>query len=515
MHIPTETFERLVGLVAISDRSVRDAQSVTEVFTGDELGRVPVGTADDVVTAVAKARAAQAQWASRPVADRAAVLDRFSTLVLKRADHVMDVLQAETGKARGIAQTEVIDVASNARYYAVQAPKLLAPRGVDPLLPVLTKTVVRYQPKGIVGVIGPWNYPISLTIGDALPALVAGNAVIIKPDSNTPFSVLACAELLFEAGLPRDLLAVVPGPGSVVGSAIVESCDFLMFTGSTATGRHLAEQCGRRLIGFSAELGGKNPMIVTAGANLDRAARVAAHACFDNAGQLCLSIERIYVEESVSSAFLDRFVEQTQAIRVAPDYDFSATMGSLISTQHLETVDAHVADARAKGATVVTGGRARPDLGPSFFEPTILTGVTEEMACFAGETFGPVVSVYPVADVDEAIRRANATEYGLNASVFAGSARAGEDIAARLRAGTVNVDDGYSVAFGSLAAPMGGMGVSGLGRRHGPEGLLKYCESQTVGTAYTEIDSPLGLPADLARHVRTPIIRLLRVLPGR
>ncbi|ABK69825.1 succinic semialdehyde dehydrogenase [Mycolicibacterium smegmatis] len=509
-------FARLRSLVAIEDLDARQSRPIEEVFTGRELTTIPVGTAEDVAAAFAKARAAQRGWAHRPVAERAAIMERFRDLVAKNRDFLMDVAQAETGKARSAAQEEIVDMMLNARYYARQAVKLLAPKRVQGLLPGVVKTVVNHHPKGVVGVISPWNYPMALSISDSIPALLAGNAVVVKPDSQTPYCTLANAELLYEAGLPRDLFAVVPGPGSVVGTAIVENCDYLMFTGSTATGRTLAEQCGRRLIGFSAELGGKNPMIVTRGAKLDVAAKAATRACFSNAGQLCISIERIYVERAVADEFTAKFGEQVRSMRLAATYDFTADMGSLISEDQIKTVSGHVDDAKAKGATVIAGGNIRPDIGPRFYEPTVLTGVTDEMECARNETFGPVVSIYPVESVAEAIEKANDTEYGLNASVWAGSKTEGEAIAAQLQAGTVNVDEGYALAFGSTAAPMGGMKASGVGRRHGADGILKYTESQTVATSRVlNLDPPLGISGTLWQKAMTPMIRAVQKLPGR
>jgi succinate-semialdehyde dehydrogenase / glutarate-semialdehyde dehydrogenase len=302
----------------------------------------------------------------------------------------------------------------------------------------------------------------------------------------------------------------------VVGTALAENTDYLMFTGSTATGRTLAEQCGRRLIGFSAELGGKNPMIVTKGANLGEVAKAATRACFSNAGQLCISIERIYVEREVADEFTAEFAEAVRNMKLSPAYDFSADMGSLISEDQVKTVSGHVDDAKVKGARVIAGGNPRPDIGPLFYEPTVLADVTDEMECGRNETFGPVVAIYPVHSVEEAIERANDTEYGLNASVWAGGKAEGEAIAARLQAGTVNVDEGYALTFGSTAAPMGGMKASGLGRRHGADGLLKYTESQTVSTARVlNLDPPPGVPGTLWQKSLSPLIRAMQTLPGR
>jgi len=512
----TATFARLADLIAIDDASDRPTRAVVEAFSGRELATVPIGTADDARAAIDRARRAQVAWARTPIEDRARIFLRYHDLVLARRDELMDMAQAETGKSRSSAQEEVLDIAMTSRYYARTAAGLLRPRRATGMLPMLTKTTVHHHPKGVVGVISPWNYPMTLAVSDAIPAMLAGNAVVLKPDSQTPYCALAVAELLYEAGLPRDVFAVVPGPGSVVGTALVENTDYLMFTGSSQTGRILAEQAGRRLIGFSAELGGKNPMIVTEGANLREVSDAAMRACFSNSGQLCISIERIYVERSIAPEFLRMFGDRVRKVALGASYDFDVEMGSLVNETQVETVSKHVADAVSKGATVVAGGKARPDLGPLFFEPTVLTDVPEDADCFADETFGPLVSVYPVDDVDEAIRRANDTEYGLNASVWAATKKQGEEIAVQIRTGTVNVDEGYAPAWGSTAAPMGGVGISGVGRRHGPDGLLKYTEAQTVAvTRVLNLDGPRGLPKKVWAKALAPFIAAMRWLPGR
>ncbi|MBC2641294.1 MULTISPECIES: succinic semialdehyde dehydrogenase [unclassified Rhodococcus (in: high G+C Gram-positive bacteria)] len=517
MPVPTAaTFARLADLIAIPDAADRPTRSVVEAFTGKELATVPVGTAQDAKDAIARARVAQKEWAKRPVTERAAIFHRYRDLVLENRDALMDMAQAETGKSRAAAQEEVLDISMTARHYARVAPKLLRPRRISGMLPGLTKTVVRYQPKGVVGVISPWNYPMTLAVSDAVAALLAGNAVVLKPDSQTPYCALACVDLLYQAGLPRDLFAVVPGPGSVVGTALVENTEYLMFTGSSATGQLLAEQAGRRLIGFSAELGGKNPMIVTAGANLREVTDAAVRACYSNSGQLCISIERIYVEESIAPEFTRMFGERVRNMKLGAGYDFGIEMGSLVSEAQVKAVSSHVDDAVVKGATVVAGGKARPDLGPLFYEPTVLTGVPEDAECYRDETFGPLVSIYPVADVDEAIDRANDTEYGLNASVWAGTKAEGEAIAARIHAGTVNVDEGYAPAWGSTGAPMGGMGVSGVGRRHGDDGLLKYTEPQTIATTrILNLGGPRGLSPKVWAKIMPPFVKALQWIPGR
>ena len=517
MPVPTAaTFARLADLISIPDAADRPTRSVVEAFTGKELATVPVGHAQDAEDAIARARLAQKQWAARPVTERAAIFHRYRDLVLANRDALMDMAQAETGKSRAAAQEEVLDISMTARHYARVAPKLLRPRRISGMLPGLTKTVVRYQPKGVVGVISPWNYPMTLAVSDAVAALLAGNAVVLKPDSQTPYCALACVDLLYQAGLPRDLFAVVPGPGSVVGTALVENTEYLMFTGSSATGQLLAEQAGRRLIGFSAELGGKNPMIVTAGANLREVTDAAVRACYSNSGQLCISIERIYVEESIAPEFTRMFGERVRNMKLGAGYDFGIEMGSLVSEDQVKAVSSHVDDAVVKGATVVAGGKARPDLGPLFYEPTVLTGVPEDAECYRDETFGPLVSIYPVADVDEAVERANDTEYGLNASVWAGTKAEGEAIAARIHAGTVNVDEGYAPAWGSTGAPMGGMGVSGVGRRHGEDGLLKYTEPQTIATTRVlNLGGPRGLSPKVWAKIMPPFVKALQWIPGR
>lgn len=517
MPKPTaDYFARLGALVAIDDAASRPTRPVVEAFSGTEMATIPVATADDLEVAVARARQAQEGWAARTPADRAAIIDRFSDLVHRNAASLMDIAQAETGKARIYAQEEVINVSITARHYATNGPKLLADRKVKGMLPGATSVRVRYLPKGVVGIISPWNYPLTLAVSDAVAALIAGNGVVIKPDSQTPYCALALAELLYEAGLPRELYAVVPGPGSVVGQAIMASTNYVMFTGSSETGATLAEQAGRRLIGFSAELGGKNPMVVTASADIANAVRGAARASYSNSGQLCISIERIYVDKKIADDFAERFAAYVSTMKLSASYDFSADMGSLASAAQIETAEAHVEDAVAKGAKVLAGGKRRADLGPFFFEPTVLTNVTDDMVCFANETFGPVVSIYPVDSTDEAIKLANDTDYGLNASVFAGSSAEAQEVAEQLRAGTVNINEGYAAAWASTAAPMGGMGISGMGRRHGDEGLLKYTEPQTIAEQrFIGIDRMPVVPTSIYRAITPTAVRALKYLPGR
>ncbi|MFE2180726.1 succinic semialdehyde dehydrogenase [Streptomyces sp. NPDC059455] len=450
-------------------------------FTGEVLAAaLPESTPEDVATAFENARAAQRAWAATPVRRRAAVLLRFHDLLLRRQPEILDLIQLETGKTRLHAQEEVQGVAIVARHYGRKAPAYLRPKGHLGAVPTLTKVTELRQPRGVVGLIAPWNYPLQLSVGDAIPAFVAGNAVVMKPDTETALSALWARELMVEAGLPAGVWQVVIGDGPVVGPAVVERADYVAFTGSTRTGREVAQAAAARLVGCSLELGGKNAMLVLRDADLARAVDGAVRGSFASAGQLCISMERLYVHESIADDFLERFAARTKAMRLGTALAYGAEMGSLVSERQLETVTRHVDEAVSKGATVLAGGRARPDIGPYFYEPTILDGVESPMAVCTEETFGPVVSVYRFRDEDEAIERANATSYGLNASVWTKDARRGRAIATRLRAGTVNLNESYAAAFGSVASPMGGMGDSGLGRRHGSEGILRFTEPQTV-----------------------------------
>ena len=300
------------------------------------------------------------------------------------------------GKPLDQSRRDSVALARYLEFYGGAADKLMG--STIPYQQGYTAYTLR-EPHGVVLVIAPWNYPMAMSVSDALPAIVAGNAVVVKPDSQTPYCTLANAELLYQAGVPKEIFAVIPGPGSVVGNEIAESVDYLMFTGSSNTGRRLAEQAGRRLIGISAELGGKNPMIVLEGANIAKVAKAATRACFSNAGQLCISIERIYVEDSVADEFIAKFGANVENMKLGSTYDYSTDMGSLISGDQLKTVADHVDDAVLKGATVIAGGKPRPDLGPCFYEPTVLTDVTDEHPAMAEEIFGPVLPIVPVADV--------------------------------------------------------------------------------------------------------------------
>jgi len=487
---------------------------VEEPFTAETVGEVPACTERDVDVAVERAREAQTRWAEWAVDERADVIRDYHDRVLDERAALLDLVQLETGKARRHAHEELLDVAANCRHYANRAAEYLAPERRSGALPLVTRTETRRHPVGVVGLISPWNYPLNLAISDAIPALLAGNAVVFKPDEHTPYAVLRAVELLSEAGLPPDLCQVVTGYGDAVGPALIDRVDYVGFTGSTATGRRVAARAGRNLVDCSLELGGKNPALVLPGADLDAAVEGLVHGCLANAGQLCLSIERIYVHEAVYEPFLDAFVDAVSAVDLGAGYGWDVELGSLISASHLEAVEAHVDDARERGATAHTGGSARPDVAPYAFEPTVLTGVTDDMAVGCEETFGPVVSVHPVDSVDEAVARANDSDYGLNASVWAGSEDRGIDVADRIECGTVNVDDPYGAAYGSLDAPMGGMKDSGIGRRHGAEGIHKYTEAQTVAAQRVPLTPPDRVPYRLYAGALARTMRLLKRLDG-
>ncbi|KRE93013.1 succinate-semialdehyde dehydrogenase [Nocardioides sp. Soil774] len=503
----------VAGLTGRVVSTTGETHAVSSPIGGAPLAYVPQSSTQDVAEAFVRARRAQVSWAATSLDERAAALLRLHDLLLDRQDELIDLVVWESGKARKDAYLEVAHLALTARYYARTAHEHLDTRRVGGMFPLLTRAEVSRVPKGVVGIISPWNYPLTMALCDGLPALLAGNAVVAKPDAQTMLTALLAARLLDQAGFPAELWQVVAGPGPEVGGAVVAGADYVCFTGSTATGRLIARQCADRLIGCSLELGGKNPMLVLRDADVQRAAEGAVRGVFSNAGQLCVSTERLFVADQVYDRFVDAFVSRTQALTLGASLDWSVDMGSLISQAQLDAVTAHVDDAVAKGARVLAGGKARPDLGPFVFEPTILEGVSADMECFARETFGPVVSLYRFHGEDEAVARANDGSYGLNASIWTRDGARGRALARRIRCGTVNVNEAYGATFGSLGAPMGGMRESGVGRRQGAEGIHRYTEAQSVATQRLVPIAPmLGMSEETNAKVLTASLRLLNKL---
>ncbi|GAB3999287.1 succinic semialdehyde dehydrogenase [Nocardioides marmoraquaticus] len=467
----------LTDLVASS--TGRSVPTYTPI-TGQPLAMVPQSDESDVERAFDRARRAQRAWAQTSLAERKRLLLRFHDLVLERQDEILDLICWESGKARKHAFDEPLHVALTARYYAYTAKDHLETRRVRGVVPGLTQATVARLPKGVVGIIAPWNYPFTMALCDGLPALLAGNAVVIKPDAQTMLTALYGAQLLREAGFPDGLWNVVAGAGRELGTPIIKRSDYVCFTGSTATGKIIAAQAAERLIGCSLELGGKNPMLVLRDASVKRAAEGALRASFSNAGQLCVSIERLLVADEVYDAFREELVRRVEAMNLRTGLDWGSDMGSLISQDQLDTVQRHVEEARAKGATVLTGGRHRPDLGPYYYEPTVLEGVTPDMECASAETFGPVVALSRFSDEADAVRRANEGVYGLNGAIYSRDTARARELAAEVKCGTVNVNEAFAATFASIEAPMGGMRESGVGRRQGAEGILRYTEPQSV-----------------------------------
>lgn len=509
---------RSLAAELVRDLSVAGAAttSVIAPFTGEVLHEIPVGKASDVEDAAAAARVAQRAWQQAGFAHRRRVLLKAHDLLLERREQLLDVLQSETGKTRGQAFEELFSGAAVTRYYALSARSVLATRRRRAGIPIIMRTRLAYKPKGIVGVITPWNYPLALSLMDVIPALAAGNGVVQKADNQGALTILASRRAYIEAGVPAALWAVVTGEGGVVGNAVVDAADYVCFTGSTATGIRVAERAAARLTGVSLELGGKNPLLVLDDANPAQAAANAVYACFSSMGQLCVSIERIYVARAIAPAFTEAFVARVTELNQGSSFDYSTDVGSLTNAAQLERVTEHVTDAVQKGATLLAGGKPRPDFGPFFFEPTVLTDVTDSMDCVAGETFGPVVAIHIFDDEEDAIAAANDSEYGLNASVFSGSMRHARAVANRIDTGSVNINEGYRATFSSVDAPMGGMKRSGIGRRNGHEGILRFVEGRTIAESTGILSLPrTGKEFATMAPLMLLVLRLLKGLRRR
>jgi len=455
--------------------------------TGETLCEFECASAAEVVTAVARGRAAQAAWADLGVRARIQFLRRFQQLLQRDKGEIARSITRENGKPRVEALlTEVLVGLDAARFLIENAYAVLKPEPVphgNLIMKAKSAHLLR-EPYGVIGIISPWNYPFSTPATEGLAALVAGNAVVIKPSEFTPLAALELARLLHEAGVPRDIFQVVIGDGST-GAALAEaSIDKIVFTGSVRTGKRVAEAAARKLLPVVLELGGKDPMLVLEDADLDVVASAALWGAFMNAGQTCLSVERCYVHRSLYERFLAAVVEKTRKLCVGNGLDPETDIGPMIHEQQLRVVEAHVADAIARGARLLCGGRRLPELGPTFYAPTVLADVTHEMLIMREETFGPVLPVMPFATDNEAMRLANDSEFGLAASVWTSDRHRGEALAPHIQAGAVMVNDVIS-CYGISEAPHGGMKSSGLGRAHGRLGLLemvriKYIDSDLL-----------------------------------
>jgi acyl-CoA reductase-like NAD-dependent aldehyde dehydrogenase len=451
--------------------------------TGEVIRTVGVTTPDEVALLVHRARAAQPEWEALGYDGRRARLHAAKRWLVAHADQVADTIVAETGKAREDALLVEVAYGANALgFWGKRAPKYLADEKVHTGNPLVLgrKMVVRYGPIGVVGVIGPWNYPLVNSVGDAIPALAAGNAVVVKPSEVTPLTSLLFAQCLRESGVPADVFQVAIG-GAETGEALIDAVDMIMFTGSTRTGRKVMERAARTLTPVSLELGGKDPMIVLADADLERAANAAVYYSMQNGGQTCISIERVYAEAPIYDEFVAKVGEKVGKLRQGPPAGpGSVDVGAVTFAPQLEIIGRHVQQAIDVGARLVTGGHAREGAG-RFYEPTVLADVDHSMAAMTEETFGPTLPIMKVADAEEAITRANDSPYGLGASVFSGDTARGEAVARRIEAGAVCVNDA-ALNYLALELPMGGWKESGLGVRHGAAGIRKYTRQQAIMT---------------------------------
>jgi acyl-CoA reductase-like NAD-dependent aldehyde dehydrogenase len=503
--------------VGVQDEQAAAADSirVENPATGAVIATLPAASDGDVPGMVARAREVQPAWQALGFDGRAKVLRRAQKWALDNADEFLDTVVAETGKTREDAALAELGYAASAfGFWAKNAPKYLADEKINPSSPFLfgRKVFVRYEPIGVVGVIGPWNYPFTNGVGDAIPALAAGNAVIHKPSSVTPMTALLWERAFADCGLPDGLFQVLVGRGPI-GMTLIDEVDMVMFTGSTETGKAVAERAAKTLTPVSLELGGKDPMIVLSDADLERAANAALFWSMQNGGQTCISVERVYVEEPVYDDFVAMVGERAKELRQGVPGAFgSVDVGSFINPPQIEIVERHVNDAVAKGARVLAGGSRLESTG-TFYKPTVLADVNHEMACMTEETFGPTLPVMKVRDEEEAIRLANDTPYGLQASVYTKDIDRGERVARRIQAGAVVVNDA-NANYLALEAPMGGWKQSGLGVRHGADGIKKYCRRQTI------VLTRFAMKKDLyffpyGKGKSEFLVRLLRLLYGR
>ena len=448
--------------------------------TLEKITELPVAESAEVAAAVARGRQAQTLWQQTGFAERARVLYRLRDFLLDDGDKLADILTSETGRPRAdVYGVELFYLCDAIGVWAKESAAYLRAEKIRPHFPLMKfkKVVSSYVPRGVIGIISPWNFPLTMTLGEALPALMAGNAVVIKPSELTPMSAIFGAELAAKAGFPQNLVQVVVGYGAT-GEALIDHADMIAFTGSVETGKRVMRRAAERLIPVSLELGGKDPMIVLKDADLDRAAGACVWGGLMNCGQACTSIERVYVEAPVYQPFVDRVVERVRAIRQGPSEN-EVDIGCMTSEAQLKKIGSQVADAVTKGAKALTGGRRNPTLSGYYYEPTVLVDIDHSMNVMSEETFGPILPIVKVDNAEEALRLANDSRYGLSGSIFTRDKTTGWQLAQRMQAGAVCINDSL-VNYIIPDAPMGGSKESGFGYRHGAEGIRKFCQQKTI-----------------------------------
>jgi succinate-semialdehyde dehydrogenase/glutarate-semialdehyde dehydrogenase len=485
-HLPREFVARLVEDVVVG--SSAGTAPIHAPMTGEVIVELPQSGPGDVRHAFQKARAAQPAWAARPVGERAAVLRRFHDLLFDNEPHLLNLIQIETGKARLHAYEELAGSAAALRHYAAAAGGYLKDRRRPGILPGLTKVSEVRHPKGVVGLITPWNYPLALVVMDIAPALVAGNAVVHKPDNATTLTALYARQFAIRAGLPQDVWQIVTGEGPVTGPAVVDHADYVAFTGSTRTGRQVAQQAAGRLVGCSLELGGKNAMIVRPDADLDLVVDGATFGAFGTAGQRCTSTSRLLVHPDIAGELVERVVQRARALVLGDPLAPGTDVGPVINHQSAERIVAMIATARAEGAEVACGGARRDDVegcpGGVFVEPTVLVGVKPDHRIAREEAFGPVLAVIEVADLDEAVDVVNSVEYGLSAAIYTRDINDALRAVDRIDAGIVYVN--APTIGAEIPLPFGGTKHTGNGfREAGARGIEQFSQLKTVYVDYS------------------------------
>tara|TARA_R110000823_G_scaffold295738_2_gene415542 strand:- start:25594 stop:27135 length:1542 start_codon:yes stop_codon:yes gene_type:complete len=466
----------------IESNDARRHLQLRSPVTLEPTGELICANAEDVAQAIAKARTAQAAWAKTSMRERAAIVERALKIVIERQDEIIDTVVKETGKARTDAMSmEVFSVVDQLCYYAKNAEKFLKPRKrkIHGLLGLMKQLRIVYKPLGVIGLITPWNGPFVLVMNQATQAIMAGNAIVAKGSEVTPYSAKLAEDIFREAGLPEGVLQVLLGDGET-GAAIVNGgVDKVSFTGSVATGRKVAEACASQLIPCTLELGGNDAMIVCADADLDRAADGAWVGSCMNTGHYCCGTERIYVVKEVYDDFLKRVLEKGKNLRQGQQHGWDEDIGAIFWDRQLSIIEAHVEDARAKGATIHTGGRRNPDLPGLYYEPTVITEVDNSMDIMVLETFGPVLCIQKVDSEEEALRLANDSEFGLNGNVWTQDKEKGYQLATAIDTGSCSVND-MAMSYGIPAAPFGGRKNSGVGQVNGKKGLRGYCHEMPI-----------------------------------